>query len=180
MITQDQFIERVRSHSIPRRTGIDDVDELMFLITRCWDIERCSSHLDEQSPFFVGRESTTHPKIFKLPGWALFFNLDAEAKEAVEDTNLMDSFVYDRTSKTVILNINRGAHESLMGYLFAAYTGKDISFSRRDCERAAESYITKGMGFSLSSAGNHPIKGHNVCLDFKEENVFESFEFLAI
>lgn len=78
-------------------------------------------------------------------------------------------WLYDRRLKLWFINLNRGAHEHLMGTLYRLYTGADLW-----AEEAAEKYILEHYGFFVSGSMNCyiPIKDDH-CVLTPEEAIFE-------
>jgi hypothetical protein len=93
----------------------------------------------------------------------------------------MDSWLYDRVTGVVILNLERGHHESFSSILQKLYTAAPLGFSTmKQDERDAERFLEEGHGFLLSSRGRRPLKGESIRLTAQEKAVFSSYEFRSI
>lgn len=178
MITADQYLERVRAAAKCIEDGFFTIDSKVTTLAIHWDIARGMSNLEAKRDLLELPDN--HPSLLKIPGWALFFEMN-EAKAAINDHQLMDSWVYDRATGVVVLNLNRGAHESFTACLHELYTPAQLDFrSFTKSEEAAEQFVEEGMGFVLSSRASKPLKGKNVFLTAQEKMVFAGQNFRTI
>lgn len=137
------------------------------LIKICWDIEEGSKAAARKRELYEIMSDAP----LKIPGFALFFDIGS-AKGPVNDHDLMDSWIYDRATGTVILNVDRGAHESLLAKLYACQTGAELGMTITETDEMAERYVIEGRGFFLSSQARRPLKSKNVRLTAQEKAVF--------
>lgn len=79
-------------------------------------------------------------------------------------------WLYDRNTKTWIINMNRGSHEHLAGTLYGIFDDNTKAYT---IERDAEKYIEEQLGFFISGAMNMyiPIKDDR-CILTVDEQVF--------
>lgn len=178
MITVAQYLQRVRESAKAVDANEYTVDNAVELLGICWDLDRTKVWLDEKRELY-DMKPADHPMFIKMPGNALFYEL-GEAKAAIENDDLMDSWVYDRTTGIVILNMNRGAHESFTAGLFGLYKGTVDFKARWQIEDESERFLTEGLGFFLSSALYRPLKGANTRLTAQEKRVFQNQQFMDL
>lgn len=181
MITAEQYLERVRAATKAKESDENyyTIDLALRILSNKWDISRAMENIEAKRELY-DMLPASHPMFLKLPGWALFFEL-GEAKVALDDDNLMDSFIYDRTTGIVILNISRGGHESFTAGLYQLYTPEFLGFrSMKEDDRNAEQFIEEGMGIVLSSRASRPMKSKNLRLTAQEKIVFSRFTFRDI
>lgn len=176
MLSAQEYLDRVRSLAKCQESEFYTIEDQLEGLARCWDIEHQMRNLEAKRELF-DQVPTNHPMFLKLPGWALFFTLK-EAKAAIEDDDLMDSWVYDRAAGIVILNMKRGCHEGFIADLFQLYSSAPLEFTTMaQNERYAEQFVTGGHGFVLSSVARYPLKGKNVRLTPPEMRAFQNQRF---
>lgn len=166
MLTETGFLALLKRKTAGRGTPAEDFDDLINS-TRFWDISRWTQEKEDWADLF---EEGGDP----MPGLALFYRLKELTATFIGDRHHVDSYVYDRGTKVAILNINRGAHESFLGALYALYAGLSWQESINNRHDYASCYIKEGLGFSLSSAATRPTKGKDVELTHHEATVFGS------
>lgn len=160
MLTEQQFLDAVSAKAKPRNhlASHDSLERLLERMQESWD-------------------GVLTDRIYKNAGSAIFTDV-AEGRKYLNDHDIMDSWVFDRTTQLFIFNLRRGFHESFLGTLYQAYTGTTMRIgSPRD---DGGSYIKQGMGFALSSIGTRFTKGRDVKLNAQEKIMFDSMLFIGI
>jgi hypothetical protein len=159
MLTEQQFFDVIAAKAKPRNhlASHDSLERLLERLQESWG-------------------GVMTDRVFKNAGSAIFTDI-AEGRKYLNDDDIMDSWVFDRTTQLFIFNLNRGFHESFLGTLYQAYTGATMRISTHD---DAGRYIKEGMGFSLSSIGTRATKGRDVKLNAQEKIIFDSQIFIGI
>lgn len=175
MITEKQFFQRLRQVAARRPAGdLQTLENVFDMVQIAWyrgdeghliyDIENYDEFHDRPDNF---------PKLMKHPGLAYFFDL-TDSKVVLEDDTFTDNWVYDRPTKTLLVNLKRGSHEGLTSHLYEIHKGERISIGSPD---NSESYLNEGLGFFLSSASSFATKGEGIRLNAQEKIIFKTVKF---
>lgn len=174
MITQQVFFDRLAEVAKPRPEGSNQsLDCVLEILKQSWGIEDCQLE-DFNHRMHTYSRSVDFPHLVKFPGYPYFFDLSPEARLAIADEKLTDNWVYDRPTKTLILNLTQGYHTALLTQLYTVHTGDRVTACAYE---RAERYVAEGFGFYRSSASNYAEKGKEVTLDAQEKTIFKSAKF---
>lgn len=165
-LTRDDYLARVRLHVAA--TDPEAIDDAVQSIRWRLGSEKDDARLKQGLEAFLLDPENGHPGLVEL--YDIGQVRAALARTAFE----FENWHYDRTAKVLLVNLRRGSHESLAGALYNAYRGRD---AEHQVERAAEAFITEGLGWFMSSQSRRPLRGASVRLDAQEKAAFRSVEF---
>ena len=165
-LSRDDYLARVRANVAA--TDPEALDAAVQFIRWRLGSEKDDTRLRQGLEAFLLGPANGHSGLLEL------YDI-GQARAALARTAFeFDNWHYDRTARVLMVNLRRGSHESLSGALYNAYRGRD---AEHQVECAAESFISEGLGWFMSSVSNRPLKAANVRLDAQEKVAFQSVQF---